>query len=83
MASPSSCVSSSCSSDSEEDDLCSIDGTDMTEYLERRDISMDGDEDKSECGRASRVSCSVAESEADHVTDQVSRLLSLLAHPLI
>jgi hypothetical protein len=62
LDSASSCVTPS-SSDSEDDDLCSIDDTDLTEDLERSGkLELDGDDGNSEFGRVSHVSCSVDES---------------------
>ena len=76
--SPSSCVTSSCSSDSEDDDLCSIDDTDLTDDLERSDkLELDGDDGNSEFGRVSHVSCSIDESSDEDEVYLVS--LPLLA----
>jgi len=69
--SPSSCVTSS-SSASENDDLCSIDEADLTDNLE-----LDRDDDESDSGRVSHVSCSVDESDDEDEVESVSFLLMI------
>ena len=84
--SPSSCVTSSCSSDSEDDDLCSIDGNDLIEDVERSDNlewDRDGDDDDSESGRVTHVSCSVDESSDEDEAYLVSLPLLASAYLLI
>jgi hypothetical protein len=77
LDSPSSCVTAS-STDSEDDDLCSIDDTDLTDDLERSEkLELEADDGNSEFGRVSHVSCSVDESSDEDEVYLVS--LPLLA----
>ena len=69
--SPSSCVTSS-SSASEDDDLCSTDEADLTDNLE-----LNTDDNESDSGRVSHVSCSVDESDDEDKDDPVSFLLMI------
>jgi hypothetical protein len=84
----SSCVTSSCSADSEDDDLCSIDGANLNENLERSynlewDRNGNDDVDESESGRVSHVSCSVDESDDEDEVYLVSLPLLASAYLLI
>ena len=83
LDSPSSCVTAS-STDSEDDDLCSIDDTDLTDDLERSEkLELEADDGNSEFGRVSHVSCSVDESSDEDEVYLVSLPLLVPTYLLI